>query len=237
MYRRLLFICTLGACVGLLVIPLSPINSSRLNTLFIVCAIGAWAGMLFFAWRMKLIRYFLFLIPVLLAIPFCLPKAGIEEKELRADYLQRLVKFEKTRYVWGGESSRGIDCSGLPRRAFRDALLAYGMKHANGLAFRAYLEHWWFDASANALGEGYRNYTKPVGLSGTIHTMDYDNLLPGDLAVTTGRGHVLVYVGDEQWIQADPGIGFVAVLNGRTSSNVWFTIPVTIHRWQMLSHP
>jgi hypothetical protein len=34
-------------------------------------------------------------------------------------------EFEGTKYHWGGESSRGIDCSGLPRRAYRDALLAY----------------------------------------------------------------------------------------------------------------
>jgi NlpC/P60 family len=237
MYRRLLFIFTIGACVGLLVIPLSPINSTRLNSLFIVCTLGTWSGILFFTWRIKLIRYVLFVIPVLLAIPFCLPGPAIEAKELRADYLRRLATFEGTKYVWGGESRRGIDCSGLPRRTFRDALLAYGIKHANGLAFRANLEQWWFDASANALGEGYRNYTKPIGLRGTIREMDYHNLLPGDLAVTIGGSHVLVYVGDERWIQADPGIGTVAVLNGRTNSNVWFTVPVTIHRWEMLSYP
>lgn len=234
MYRRLLFICTMGACAGLVVIPLSPINSTTLKVLFLTCALGAWTGMLFFAWRFKLSRYFLCMLPLLLALPFCLPNTSIDENELSADYVRQLPTFVGTKYVWGGESCRGIDCSGLPRRAFRDALLSYAIKHANGLAFRAYLEQWWFDASARALGEGYRKYTKPIGVSGTIREMDYCTLLPGDLAVTAGGSHVLVYVGDERWIQADPGIGTVAVMNGRTDANVWFKLTVNMHRWQML---
>ena len=94
---------------------------------------------------------------------------------------------------WGGESSRGIDCSGLPRRALRDALLAYGIRNLNGRAFRGYVEQWWFDASARALGEGYRDYTSPLGATGTIQEMDYGGLVPGDLAVTTSGVHILAY--------------------------------------------
>jgi hypothetical protein len=63
--------------------------------------------------------------------------------------------------------------------------------------------------------------------------MSYAGLVPGDLAVTTSGIHILAYAGDEQWIQADPGIGAVATLSGRTADNRWFDTPVTTHRWQL----
>ena len=64
--------------------------------------------------------------------------------------------------------------------------------------------------------------------------MDYANLSPGDLAVTDNGVHVMVYLGDGKWIQADPGIGAVATLDGRTADNGWFHVPVTTHRWRVL---
>jgi hypothetical protein len=65
--------------------------------------------------------------------------------------------------------------------------------------------------------------------------MDYANLQPGDLVVTEDRRHILAYIGGEYWIQADPGAGKVIVKNGRTSSNGWFAVPVTSHRWSVLA--
>jgi hypothetical protein len=53
--------------------------------------------------------------------------------------------------------------------------------------------------------------------------------------VTTSGIHILAYTGDGQWIQADPGIGAVATLDGRTDDNGWFGAPVTTHRWQLLA--
>jgi len=235
MYRRPLLIWTFGTIAGLFLIPCNPVNSTIIKLAFLTCVVGAWAGLLILTWRWKPMWIALLTVPLLLAIPFILPGSRIEGKEVRDDYVRRLVKMEGTKYIWGGESHRGIDCSGLPRRALRDALLAYGIRHANGKAFRAYLEQWWFDASARALGEGYRHYTQPIGRNGTIREMDYSKLLPGDLAVTLSGIHVLVYMGEERWIQADPGIGRVALLNGRKDENEWFNTPVTVHRWQLIS--
>ncbi|QQL46237.1 NlpC/P60 family protein [Sulfuriroseicoccus oceanibius] len=175
------------------------------------------------------------MLPLIFAVPFLLPGRPIDAEELRDDYVARMSGFEGTSYHWGGETERGIDCSGLPRRALRDALLVYGVRHANGRALRLWLEHWWFDASARALSEGYRDYTVPLGAGGKIRDMSYDGLLPGDLAVTTDGVHVLAYLGEERWIQADPGIGEVAVLHGRNDCNIWFSRPVTMHRWRLLS--
>jgi hypothetical protein len=233
-FRRLVLICALGALAGIFMIPLNPVNSMLLKLAFLACVFGAWLGFTILGWARKPVRIFALALPFLVAIPFVLPGREMDIDALRKDYLKRMAAFEDTKYYWGGESSRGIDCSGLPRRALRDALLAYGFKHFNGDAFRQYVEHWWYDASAKALAAGYRNYTRPLDVTGTIQEMSYDTLVPGDLAVTTNGVHILAYVGDGKWIQADPGIGAVATLNGRNDDNPWFRTPVTTHRWQVL---
>lgn len=234
MWRRLILIFILGTIAGIFAIPLNPVNSKILKLAFLGCIVGAWLGFTILGWKSMRLRIVALIFPFIVVIPFILPSGVIDPEELRQDYVRRMNEFEGTKYFWGGESPRGIDCSGLPRRALRDALLAYGIQHFNGRAFRAYIEQWWFDASAKALGEGYRSYTSPIGTSGTINKMDYALLVPGDLAVTTSGVHILAYVGDGQWIQADPGIGVVATLDGRADDNGWFGTPVTTHRWQLL---
>ncbi len=235
MNKRLIIIITVGALAGVLLLPLNPVNSKMLKIVFLGSTVGVWIGFTILFWKRRFLRYFAFTIPFLMIIPFILPGREIDSEELRTDYLKRMNDFEGTKYHWGGESSLGIDCSGLPRKALRDALFSYGIKHLNGLAFRSFIEQWWFDASAKALGEEYRNYTRPLGISGTIEKMDYSSLVPGDLAVTTCGVHVLVYFGNGQWIQAEPNIGAVVTLDGRTVENVWFSTPITMHRWTILS--
>lgn len=234
MWRRTLWICTLGSIAGLLVVWFNPVNSMVLKLALLGCLAAAWAGCLMLGWRKTPLRWLLLVLPMVCAVPLMLPGRAIDVEVLRRDYLGRMAGFEGTRYVWGGESSRGIDCSGLPRRALRDAMLGYGIRHLNGRAIRGWLEQWWFDASARALAAAYRNDTRPIGVTGTIREMDYAGLVPGDLAITTNGVHVLAYAGGGKWIQADPGIGAVATLDGRTADNRWFRMPVTIHRWRVL---
>ncbi len=234
MWRRLLIILTIGAVAGIFVIPLNPVNGKLLKLAWLASIGCAWAGLLLFSWRRKPLRITVLLIPVIVAIPFVLPAKKIDREELREEYVRRMTALEGTKYHWGGESSRGIDCSGLPRRALRDALLSYGLRHGDGGTLRMYVEQWWFDASARALGAGYRGYTVPLGLKGTIKEMDYSDLAPGDLAVTTNGAHILAFAGDGKWVQADPGIGSVATLDGKSEENGWFQTPVTTHRWAIL---
>jgi hypothetical protein len=235
LFKRLVLIGALGALAGIFLIPLNPVNSKLLKLAFLACVVGAWSGFMILGWAKKPVRILALILPILVAIPFALPGGDMDADALRKDYLKRMAAFEDTKYYWGGESSRGIDCSGLPRRALRDALLSYGFKHFNGAAFRQYVEQWWYDASAKALAEGYRKYTQPLEVTGTIEEMSYETLVPGDLAVTTNGVHILAYVGDGQWIQADPGIGKVATLSGRDDDNPWFQTPVTTHRWRVLN--
>ena len=232
--RRLLVLLTIGALAAIIVIPLNPVSSRSLRLATLAALFGVWLGPLLLTWNYKPIRFALFVLAALLPIPFLLPGRSIDQTELRTAYLSRMQELEGTKYFWGGESRRGIDCSGLPRRALRGALLSYGIRHADGGAIRLFAEQWWHDASAQALGDGYRNYTMGLETTGTIAEMPYSELVPGDLAVTTNGRHILAYLGDEKWIQADPGLAKVATLHGRNDENGWFKIPVTTHRWRVL---
>ncbi len=239
MPRRLLILIALGTIVWIFFIPRSPVNS-RLHRFELIGAIVVlWTCLALLCWQRKKIRYLLFAITIALPLLFLLPGRQIDRVELSKLYLRRLIDFDNTIYYWGGEGPRGIDCSGLPRRALRDALFSYGIRHVDGGALRMSIEQWWFDASAKALGEGYRNYTVSLNsrenIKTSIREMDYAELQPGDLAITRGGAHTLVYLGNNEWIQADPGLGKVAILNGRKDDNNWFGAPVTTHRWRVLA--
>lgn len=233
--RRLTLILTIGAVAWVVLVATQPVHRRAAQVALIVAASGAWAGLVALAWRRRRLRAAVLSTPVLLLVPFVLPRGEIDREELRTDYVERVTAFDGTRYVWGGESALGIDCSGLPRRALRDALLAYGLRHASGAAFRLFAEQWWHDASAQALGEGHREFTTRLDVLGRIDALDTTALAPGDLAVTNDSRHLLVYVGRGRWAQAEPGLGRVVTLHGRNDPNEWFEIPVTTHRWTVLA--
>lgn len=169
-----------------------------------------------------------------LAIAF-LPGCPVNAERLRSRHVEALIAFESAPYLWGGEGRLGIDCSGLPRRALRSALLTEGALTLNPALIRQALNHWWHDASARALAEGYRDYAFPLGIEGTIQKLDPSSLLPGNLAITRDGIHVVVYLGGHRWIQADPGAQKVVIQNSRTESNAWFHAPVQLYRWRLLA--
>jgi hypothetical protein len=234
MFRRVVFYLTLGAIGGLFLIPLNPVNSLLLRLAFLGATGGAWLGLLLLLWKWKSVRVILLLLPVFAATLLALPGKRINGGALREEYVARMRGYEGTRYFWGGENSRGIDCSGLPRRALREALWKQGWNQADGELLRMAIGQWWFDSSAKAMAEGYRGNTRALGGEGTVRDLDLSSLSPGDLAVTANGVHVMVYVGSGQWIQAEPSAGKVITLDGRSGASDWFDVPVTTHRWQVL---
>lgn len=96
------------------------------------------------------------------------------------------------------------------------------------------MKQWWFDASAKALSEGYRGYAIPLDITGVVKSIDPTSLQPGDLAITTDGVHVVIYVGEGRWIQADPGSDKVLTLHPSASDIGWFDKKVAMFRWREL---
>ncbi len=44
----------------------------------------------------------------------------------------------------------------------------------------------------------------------------------------------MAYLGDNRWIEADPGIGRVVIVLVPSSDNGWFRTPMKIVRWNVL---
>lgn len=163
----------------------------------------------------------------------CLPGRPGDPGVLQRSYVQSLQQYTGTRYVWGGENRSGIDCSGLVRRGFINANLRTGILTLNPQLVRTAFALWWHDCSARALGEEFRGFTTRVAQAESINSVPVATLAPGDLAVTAGGVHVLAYLGDKTWIEADPGVMKVITV-GTPAENAWFRVPVQLVRWREL---
>ena len=105
--------------------------------------------------------------------------------------------------MWGGENHLGVDCSGLLRTAMVEAHALEAVRTFNPALLRQAIWLWWNDASANEIGKGYSGLTKTIGpvmrlADAAVH------MAPGDFAVTADGVHVLAYLGNKEWIEADP---------------------------------
>jgi hypothetical protein len=213
---------------------LHPIHNRTFQAGFFAGVALLWWGVASFppaGWK----RRVFIALPMMVLFPFLLPGKSMDRVSLREDYVRRMRGFLETRYLWGGESPLGIDCSGLPRRALRDALWAEGWKHANGTAFRMWLDQWWYDSSARAMGMGYRGRTRSLDAAGPLWKLDQNPIQPGDLAIREDGVHVVVYLGNHQWIEADPGRGKVRAWTPLPTDGPWYE-PMTLHRWAVLDN-
>ena len=165
--------------------------------------------------------------------PFQAPDAA----NLRANYLRSLQNYSGTRYVWGGENARGIDCSGLMRRAMIDALISQGFAEKNPSLWREAMAIWWRDCSAREMKNGYGGRTATIFAAKNLNVLDYSQLQSGDLAVMQSGVHVLAFVGGKTWIQADPNLvngGDKVITTTAPSKNGWFGQEIEICRWRIL---
>jgi hypothetical protein len=205
--------------------------------LFRVALLGTggafWGGALLLFWNrlwMRIPLLVLGLIPLLLLL---LPARPHDPTALRDAYIASLRGLHNTLYVWGGETRTGIDCSGLIRGGMREAELREGLRTLNGHLLRDAARQWWDDCSARAIGDEYRGRTYRRHTVPTLNEANYDRILPGDLAVTAGGAHILAYIGDRTWIQADP-LAMKVVYTTAPSESGWFSQEAKILRWRVL---
>lgn len=217
--------------LALIALLLQPIHSRPVCLAVVIIA-------LLLAWRLVVLlprpglRWAAAVLLALPVIPVLLP-ARPDPADLQAAYVRCLRGYIGTPYLWGGEGCYGIDCSGLPRRALRDACLARGYARLDGGALRRALDLWWNDASAKELLAGYGGRTETVGGPYVLNDLNDLNAaaLPGDLAVTANGVHVMVHAHGRRVIQADPGRGLV-VEDVLPDGDPWYGQDVRLVRWR-----
>lgn len=226
----------LALLVGLVAITLYPVNSRVLRLSFLLLLLAVWGGLLLLVWKHRLPRYALIAITTLIGVFLILPaKTPPTAEELRDEYVAALRRYDGVPYVWGGENWRGIDCSGLIRRAMMDVLTSRGIRSADPGALRLAISLWWNDTTASVFGEPGSPLTSPVQETRRINEMDHSKLLPGDLAVTVSNAHIMAYLGDGTWIEADPEANRVITVATPAPGISWFEAPMRIVRWRLLT--
>ena len=207
-----------------------PIEYQATRLLLIAGAVLGWVEAMCLWWQAKLVRAGLVAMTVVFAAIVSLPGRPVKPESLGADYCHGLRLYRGVRYVWGGEGFLGIDCSGLVRKGFVWGQLLQGMRTFNGTPIREALVLWWRDASAKALRDGIHGYTRQLFSAESIAKADHSRLRPGDLAVTADGIHIMAYLGNGTWIEADPTAHRVIEITLPTT-NQWFRLPVVFLRW------
>ncbi|MCE5343451.1 MAG: NlpC/P60 family protein [Eubacteriales bacterium] len=218
------------ALAGIGVLLFYPVRNTLVRLLFVFLMMAAWACVLYLSRSKRKIRYAIIGLTLFAVLFCCMPERRIDEGKLREEYVRSLLRYELKPYIWGGESFFAVDCSGLIRQGFVDANLIYGLKTLDGACVRKAILLWWQDASAKAMRDEDRGQTKRLMEAVSINELDQNLVRPGDFAVTQSGVHCLAYLGEGNWIQADPSsrkvtIGRVPVDSG------WFMQQVYIMRW------
>ena len=213
-----------------------PIRFGTFRLLMVAGVVLCWLGFIGLLWRYKNLKRVLLAITVIGTLFWTLPGRAANSSALRQEYVRALQSYDGTVYVWGGESRRGIDCSGLMRCALIDTNVKLGLTTLNPGLLREAFSLWWNDSSAKAMKEEYQGKTRFLQTSPDLNQFDHTTIEPGDMAVTSNGVHVMAYVGNQTWIEADPSeLQGNKVVQVKVPSRIaWFATPVHLMRWRQL---
>jgi len=113
-------------------------------------------------------------------------------------------------------------------------LFLRGLRNLSPDLVRRSIWLWWHDTTAKEIGQLHAGQTVHLLDAASINALDDARLLPGDLAVTRDGVHIMAYIGEHTWIEADPGVGRVIRVKTPANDNGWFDVPVRIVRWGIL---
>lgn len=209
---------------------LYPIRSTLIRAAILLLYVGLWLGALLL-FRKRVARIAFIGVAALAIALFALPGRASDPNALRQEYVRSLRGYEGVAYVWGGEGHLGIDCSGLMRAGLVDAEVKRGLTTFNPGVLRSAVSLWWHDEGATAMKDEYRHLTHKLFDAPDLNTLDYARIQSGDMAVLGGGAHVIAYIGDQTWIEADPGEQRVVQIKA-PSKNTWLHQHAALVRWR-----
>lgn len=229
----------LGFCVGVFFFPQD--RRFVIEILRFSCFCSLYFGTLILFWHSKLLRYTL-VICLMTALSFLiLPGKKVDSLLLKKNYLCNLEKYEGVSYRLGQEHNNGMDCSGLVKRALIDTLFFSAITTRNPLLLRESVFVMTHDFTVKDLITGYYGRIEKITVASSLNSETYLHVIQsGDLAATKDGGHVMAYLSNQIWIEADPtflpapGLKIMKVIKEKTPSenNPWFNTPVIILRWK-----
>lgn len=220
--------------VFLIILVLFPINRTIVKLLILADLFVIFTFCVFLFRKNKYFRFLIILIASFLLFMSFFNGRSIHKEVIRSEYINSLKKYEGSSYLWGGESFMGIDCSGLVRRGLIDTYIRLGFSRLSPQYVRKGIYLWFYDFSAEAMKDGYKGLTTVVLTDVKLNELDYNKIQDGDIMVTADGIHTMAYIGNQEWIQADPAKYKVIIEKAPSDENGWYKVPSVIVRWRDL---